>query len=174
MEKAAFKAGRVIAGLMLTGLVASQALAQSTMSTQDFANATAQSDQYEIQAGRVAVTQSQNAQVRTFAQQMIDDHTRTSEDLQKAAAASGLPPLPKVTGGDQQKMLSALQSMKGTDFDRAFVTQQVMAHTSALVTEQAYAASGSDPRIKAVAQSSVPLIQRHLDMARQMKASMGN
>jgi putative membrane protein len=53
------------------------------------------------------------------------------------------------------------------------MTQQINAHTSALVTQQAYAASGDNGDLKAAAQSTVPLIQRHLEMAKQLKASLG-
>lgn len=67
-------------------------------------------------------------------------------------------------------MLGALQSMTGPDLDRAYMTQQVNAHESALVTQQAYAASGDSPPLKAVAQMTLPMIQRHLDQARQLKA----
>ena len=46
--------------------------------------------------------------------------------------------------------------------------QQVLAHVSALVVEQGYAAGGSDPNLRQAAQSAVPVIQRHLQMARQL------
>jgi predicted outer membrane protein len=53
------------------------------------------------------------------------------------------------------------------------MTQQVNAHVSALVTQQTYAASGDNGDLKAAAKSAVPLIQRHLEMAKQLKASLG-
>lgn len=154
-------------------LLAAPAWAEPPMSAQDFVNAAAQSDFYEIQAANVVLKQSDNAQVRGFAQMMIDDHTRTSEALRQAAMASSLPPPPMALSGDQQGMLSALQSMKSPDLERAYITQQVNAHTSALVTEQGYAASGADPNLRKAAQSAVPIIQHHLEMARQMKAASG-
>jgi predicted outer membrane protein len=79
------------------------AIAQTPIppSAKDFAMAAAQSDQYEIQAGRDAIAQSQNRQLRAFAQQMIDDHTRTSESLRQAVAASGMTPPPQAMSSDQ-------------------------------------------------------------------------
>jgi putative membrane protein len=169
-----FRTAIWLAGVVVLAVVGgTPAGAQPPMSPRDFLSAAAQSDQYEIEAGRVALTQSENGRVRAFAQQMVDDHTRTGEALREAARASGLPPPPSAMSGDQQKMLSALQSMTGADLDRTYATQQVNAHTAALVTEQAYAAAGSDPNLRKVAQSGAPLIEHHLGMARQMKASLG-
>jgi putative membrane protein len=163
-----------IAGVTFAALLAgSAAHAQPAMSSEDFASTAAQSDQYEIMAGRLAVAQSQDPRVRAFAQQMIDDHTRTSEGLVRAVEASGLPAPPNGLGGDQQRMLSALQSTKGINLDRAYVVQQVNAHTAALATEQSYAASGADANLRKAAQSAAPLIQHHLEMAQQMKGSIG-
>lgn len=147
--------------------------AERSPTSEAYVAAAAQSDNYEILAGRLILTQSQDQSVRGFAQQMVDHHTQTSASLTKAAAAAGLPPPPKTLGGDQQQMLAGLQSMKGPDLDRTYMTQQVNAHTSALVTQQTYAASGDNDDLKAVAQSTVPLIQRHLEMAQQLKASLG-
>ena len=167
------KSGILILSAAAT-LTALPASAQPQMSAEDFVSAAAQSDLYEIDAARVVLTQSQNPQIRAFAQQMIDAHTKTSEALKQATMASGLPPPPMALSGDQRSLLGALQSLKGADLDHAYVTQQVNAHTSALVTEQAYAMSGSDANLRTVARSTTPIIQHHLEMAQQMMASMGS
>jgi putative membrane protein len=62
-----------------------EAIAQMAIppAAQDFALSAAQSDQYEIMAGNDALAQSQKSGVRVFAQEMIDDHTRTSETLRQ-------------------------------------------------------------------------------------------
>lgn len=103
---------------------------------------------------------------------MIEHHSRTRADLAKAAAAAGAPAPPETVSGDQQRMLGALQSLTGPDLDRAYITQQVNAHESALVTQQAYAATGDSPPLKAAAAAAVPIIQGHLDQARQLKAAL--
>src|SRR4051812_44761786 len=142
------------ATLALTAVCATAA--ERSPISEAFVAAAAHSDNYEILAGRLILTQSQDQRVRGFAQQMIDHHTQTSATLAKAATTAGLPPPPKTLGGDQQQMLAGLQSLKGPDLDRAYMTQQVNAHTSALVTHQTYAASGDNGDLKAAARSAVP------------------
>jgi putative membrane protein len=170
-----FKLGLLIAAAAIVApLSEAQAKPQpGPPATQDFVNEAAQSDAYEITAGRLTATQSENPQVRSFAQQMVTAHTQTREALQQAATAARLPPPPMTLGGDQQRMLNALQSLKGAELDRAYVTQQVNAHAAALVTTQGYAAAGPDPAVRRAAQSNVPLIEHHLEMARALKASVG-
>jgi putative membrane protein len=75
-------------------------------------------------------------------------------------------------GGDQQRMLGALQSQKGADLDRSFMLQQVNAHAAELVTERGYLAQGTDPNLRRAAQGAVPLIEHHLEMAKQTAADM--
>jgi putative membrane protein len=154
---------------------ASTAVAQTAIppSAKDFALSVAQSDQYEIAAAQDASTQSRNPQVRAFAQEMIQDHRRLSESLRQAAAASRLtPPFPAMSS-DQAAMLSALQSLRGADFDKAYAKQQVIAHQAALDVELSYADGGADPVLRRAAQSSLPTIQHHLDMAQQLTAALG-
>lgn len=163
----------VLFAVALTGiLVGAPLAAEPKMSPEAFVNAAAQSDQYEIQSSRLVLSQSRNDEVRAFAQQMIEHHGQTSQALASAAAASKLPPPPAVLGGDQKGMLGALQSLKDADLDKTYISQQVGAHVSALVTQQAYAASGDDPNLRAAAQAAVPVIQHHLDKAKALKAAL--
>jgi putative membrane protein len=162
-------------GVALAIGVAASAGAQTPIppSAKDFASAAAQSDQYEIQAAQDAVAQSQNAQIKAFAKQMIEDHTRASESLRQAVLASGLPPPPEAMSSDQAAMLSALQSLRGSEFDRAYANQQVLAHNQALAVEQSYAAAGTDPNVVAVAKSGVQMIQHHLQMVQRIRDKLG-
>jgi putative membrane protein len=142
-------------------------------SAPDFAIDAAQSDAYEVVAAQDALAQSRNPRVKAFAQQMIDDHTRMSESLRRAATASGVSLPPPAISSDQASLLSALQSLTGAEFDRTYARQQVLAHRQAIAVEQTYASAGSDTNLRGVAQSALPVIQHHLEMAEQMRAALG-
>ena len=140
--------------------------------TKDFVQAATESDTFEIREAQTATTQSQDARIRAFAQEMIRDHTQTTQTLQQAAATAGLPPPPMALSGDQSMLLSSLQSQRGPDFDKTYVRHQILGHTQALTVERGYADGGSDAAVRRAASSAVPLIQHHLDMARKLCASM--
>src|ERR1700759_2325384 len=58
-----------------------------TPTTQDFVTEAAQSDMFEIQSSKLALN-SADAPTKAFAQQMIDDHTKTTDEL-KGAVGKG-------------------------------------------------------------------------------------
>ena len=132
----------------------------------------AQSDQYEFAAAEDASTQSQSPLVRAFAQAMMRDHMRLSEGVRQAAVSSGLAPPEPAMSSDQASMLSAMQALRGADFDKAYARQQVLAHQVALDVERSYADSGADPNLRRAAQSALATIQHHLEMAQQLKAAL--
>lgn len=148
------------------------AAAQPPPQSRDFAQAAAASDAFEILEGQTAAVQSQDPRVRAFAQQMIQDHMRTSQALMQAVMKSGLPQPPMGLNQDQSHLLYGLQSLKGPEFDRLYATQQALAHQEAVTTIQGYAARGSDPNLKQAAMAALPLIQHHLEMAMQLRGAL--
>jgi putative membrane protein len=156
--------------------LASAATAQppGSRSTRDFVQAAAQTDEFEILEAKTALAESQNAQVREFAQQMITAHMQTSRELRALAMKAGLEPPNPGVNGDQSMFLAALQSQRGTDFDKTYAHQQALVHRAALAVQQAYARSGDDGTIRQTAAATIPIISSHLRMAEEMEARLGN
>jgi putative membrane protein len=163
----AFAASAIIAG-------ATSAPPTGTRMTRDFVQAAAQTDQFEIMEATTALAQSQDAQVRSFAQEMIQAHRQTTADLKQAVAKAGLDEPKPGLSGDQSAFLAALQSQRGADFDRTYLKQQKLAHQSALAVMQSYAASGEDPTIRQVAIAAVPIVTAHLKMLETAGATSSN
>lgn len=132
----------------------------------------AASDLFEIQSSQVALQRSQNADVRRFAQMMIDHHTRTTQQLTAAARAAGMtPPTPQLTPM-QRDMIAQLQTQSGAAFDRTYLTQQVQAHEMALALHGTYAARGDRPALRTAAAAAAPIVRQHLEEARRMHRVM--
>ena len=165
---------RLATGLTVAILSMSGAKAQTpgVPSTRDFVAAAAQSDGFEIAEARTALIQTQDPHVRAFAQEMIQAHTQTRQALQAAAAKAGAQ-TPEGLSGDQQRMLGALQSQRGPEFDRTYLKQQVIAPREAYVGQQGYAAQGADPDLRQAARSALPVIARHLAMAERLRSRSG-
>ena len=139
----------------------------------DFVPMAAASDMFEIEAAKVAQSKSTNAEVKTFAAEMIAAHTKSSADLKKAIADSGQTmTLPTALPADKQAMLDGLKAADAAGFDKMYVDGQVAAHQEALDLMQGYANGGDVPAIKAFATATAPVVKGHYDMAKMMADKM--
>jgi putative membrane protein len=160
----------------LMGLTAPAARAQDAGSrpTREFLQAVANSDQFEIAEAQTVLTQSTNPDVRAFATRMLQDHQQHAQAVVDAAARSGLKPPEMAMSADQAQWLGALQSVKGVDFDKLYVRQQMLAHSSALAVVQIYATAGDYPEVRQMATSTLPLLTAHGDMVNQLGSKLGS
>jgi putative membrane protein len=135
----------------------------------DYVTKAGQSDQFEIQTGKLAATQALSPDVRAFGSMMVTDHTKSTALVVAAAKdrkLSAAPPQP--LNPDQQAMLTELQGLKGDAFDKDYVAQQLTAHQQALDLQIHYASGGDDPNLRAAARQIIPVVQMHLGMLQKM------
>jgi putative membrane protein len=146
------------------------ATATAPMTAQAFADAASASDAYEIAASKLAETKAGSADVKTFAAQMVKDHTKSTADLKAAAAKAEGNPIPaSVMTSEQQANMTKLQGLSGNDFDKEYVSQQVVAHENALAALQGYAAGGDSAPLKDFAGKTATVVEGHLDMAKKLQ-----
>jgi putative membrane protein len=139
----------------------------------DFVTKAAMSDMYEIEAAKVALARSQNADVKTFAQMMVDDHTKSTNNLKSAIAASGLSLTPPAALDDAHAdKVKDLKDKDAADFDKAYLNDQVDAHQAALDLMQRYANDGDNAALKGFAATTAPVVQGHYDHAKEMRDAM--
>jgi putative membrane protein len=62
--------------------------------------------------------------------------------------------------------------LHGTEFDKAYARQQVLAHAQAFAVEDSFANAGSDANLKHAAQAAVTMVQAHLKAAEQLRTSV--
>jgi putative membrane protein len=137
-----------------------------------FARAAAAGGLAELATSQLALSRSQDEEVRKFAQQMIADHTQVNAQLAQAVANKGIG-LPLTLDVKDQAASSALASLQGAAFDREYVKNQVGAHIMAVSLFQAEAQFGQDSQIKGLAAAALPKLQHHLQMSRDLMQKQG-
>lgn len=137
--------------------------------SQEYVRRAAIGDMFEIQASKLALDKSKSADIRNFAQQMIDDHTATTKRLESALndSALGITP-PTSLDADHEAKLDALRSASGQDFDRLYLDQQTAAHQDALDLHRNYAASGDNAELRSAATEIAAKVSEHLDKVKQL------
>ena len=140
-----------------------------TPSTADFVNEVAISDMFEIQASQLAEAKGNEAE-KTFANQMVTDHTKTSNEL-KALVSSGKvdAQVPDALDSSHQSKLDKLNSVSGNDFSSNFNSMQVSAHKDAVSLFERYSKGGDNADLKEWAAQTLPTLKQHLEMAQNLK-----
>ena len=128
----------------------------------------ASSDLFEVESSRLALARAQSPAHRQFAQMMINDHTRTTQELMAAAQTLGVAPPPPAMLPHHAAMLERLRAAGPTDFDRAYKTEQLVAHQEALTLHRNYADQGDAEPLRAVAARAVPIIEMHYGHAQSL------
>jgi putative membrane protein len=100
--------------------------------TADFVKEAAISDMLEIEAAKLAESKG-NAEEKQFAEQRVNDHTKTSSDL-KGMVTSGAvkADTPATLDSASQKKLDELKDAKADDFAGVYDPMQVSAHKDAV------------------------------------------
>jgi putative membrane protein len=134
------------------------------------ANACA-SDLYEIEAGRIALQRTGSPQVRSFAQMLIEDHSRSAEILAAKVKLAGLEAVAEPRLDERRKgMLDNLQAASDDAFDEVFLTQQTAAHQEALTLHRGYAEKGENEVLRGMASGAAPPLEQHLQMAKHLRS----
>ncbi len=128
---------------------------------------------YEVQAAKAALERSRSEAVRNFALKMIDDHTTAAHQLHSALRMNetkDVEPPPQELDDRHSGMIRHLIEASDEDFDSRYLDQQAMAHQETATLLKTYADEGENPQLRSWATSSLPVVERHLEMVRQIKS----
>lgn len=131
----------------------------------------------EIREARLALSISHNPRVRAFAQRMINDHTRLNTAMQLAANRMGITPVQSPTSQNlsatARQAYSQLSAMRGSQFNRTYITHQVGTHTTVLNgIDRFLLPNARSPRLLAILRQARPVIAAHLQHAKQLQATL--
>ncbi|GGM17263.1 DUF4142 domain-containing protein [Pseudomonas asuensis] len=138
------------------------------MSPEDFINDASAKGIAEIETAKLALEKSQSADVKTFAQSMIDDHTKMNEQLQQLAQQKKLEVADNAMLMDMAKKM--ILQVRDESFDAAYANNQVVAHEQTIEIYRNEANTGKDPELKALAQAALPKLEAHLEHAKTLQS----
>jgi putative membrane protein len=133
---------------------------------QAFVTKAASGGMFEVQSSELAVDRAQNAEVKSFARQMIKDHGKANKELDAAAKDLGA----NVPSSLDSKHAQALQKLGGLQagpaFDQAYVQAQRDAHREAVGLFSTY--SKTNGALSAWAGQTLPVLQQHQQHIQQI------
>jgi putative membrane protein len=135
-------------------------------------------DQIDIDAAKLALKKTRNDQVKQFAQQMIDDHTKLQNSVNDLGKKLNVKPEPSDTSKSLKSAaadeMKKLRGLNGKAFDTEYINHEVAYHQQVLdAAGNVLIPNAQNAELKSALQGAAPLIQGHLDHARQLQSSMG-
>ena len=129
----------------------------------------AQANMSEIESARLAQSKSQSEQVKNFAQQMINDHTKALTDVQQLAQARNMS-LPTQLDRMNKAKVDRLGALSGEAFDRAYMESAAVAdHKKSHDMLRQAQTRAKDPELKALVARTLPIVDQHLNSAQQLR-----
>jgi putative membrane protein len=120
----------------------------------------------EVELSKMA-QKSLNADVKSFADRMILDHTAANEQLSSLATGLGVE-MPKTIASEHQRMREKLATLHGKSFDAQYMRDMVEDHNKAVKLFQQEERTGHNPALKEFAQKTLPTLEEHQKMALDM------
>jgi putative membrane protein len=137
------------------------AVRQAPVSPATYVAQAASIDLFVIRSSELALVRSGSGRIRDFASRMIAAHQGTSAQLSFAGRRLNLLP-PASLLPQHQAMYDDLET--SGSFDSAYLRLQRAIHGAALSLHSGYAAGGSSPTLRPVAQNAVAIERRHLEL----------
>lgn len=138
---------------------------------QSFVSRVAMSDRLEVETSRAALQKTQNAEVRRFAEMMVADHGKTTQELTKLSQTAGLT-IPTDLDADTQSKIANIQSAEAEGFDDKYLDTIIDGHEAAIRDFETYSNQGQNAELKAWATKTLPTLRTHLQRAEAIRKTV--
>lgn len=126
----------------------------------------------EVELGKLVASKAQNNDVKQFAQRMVDDHSKANDELKSLAQQKGVT-LPTDMNAKGRALKAKLEKLSGDQLDKEYMRNMVQDHTKDVHEFQTASESAKDPDLKAFASKTLPVLQSHLQNAKEVASKEG-
>ncbi len=154
-------------------LLATTSVSALAVTSEDFVNKATISDMFEVQSGKLAADKAKSEDVRDFGDQMVEDHSETTDELMELIKDENIDVQPPTELDEKhQANLDKLKNLSGAKFDQTYIPMQVLAHEKAVNLFQDYSKSGDNDALKDWASDTLPTLKDHLKEARELNEEL--
>src|SRR5882724_9803578 len=125
----------------------------------------------EIDLGRLAVARTTNEDVRKFATHMVNDHSMANSEVSELARKKGVHVVTTPSQA-QLKGYSRLSGVTGAEFDRDYAGMMVTDHLKDIALFEKTSTEAAEADVREWSAKSLPMLRKHLQMARELIAKL--
>ena len=131
----------------------------------------------DIDNAKVALKTSTDESVKSFAQQMITDHTSVNDKAKALAGKLKLTPKPNAASLGLTKNMKAkrleIAKLSGAAFDKAYLDNEISYHQAVIdMLDKQLVPGAKNAELKDLLVSVQPAFQAHLDHAKSTRAAL--
>jgi putative membrane protein len=160
-------AGGAMAGGAMAGAMGDPAI----MGTINTSNAA------EITTSELALEKATNAEVKSYARDMIAEHRTMQKQADQLAQKAQTPAQPAAKADQMQGMVTAsvdsMKALSGAQFDQKYMAFQVQSHQMTLDNLRRFENQAQNAELKAMITKAIPAVQGHLERAQKIQTSLG-
>lgn len=162
----------VVAGCGCGMLMYAQSNSNVNSMDRTFMDKAAQGGIAEVQLGQLAQQKASSQAVKDFGAKMVHDHTMVNDQLMMLASKQGVN-LPTSMNAKDQAEYNKLSGMSGGAFDRAYMQAMLKDHRMDIAEFNKESEKAKDPQLKSLVTMTLPTLQQHLQLARQVDSQIG-
>ena len=127
-------------------------------------------NQMEVAAGKLAQEKGQTKDVKAYGKTLVTDHSAADKKVMALAKEEKID-LP----GDvpMPDMMDKLKAASGAEFDKMFASDMLEDHKKDVAEAKAARDMTTDPKLKALLTSTIPVLEKHREIAQKLVDKLG-
>lgn len=125
----------------------------------------------EVEMGKLTATYSASALVKEFGLMMVTDHKKANDELKILATKKNIKIATSLDENGKQH-INAMKAMKGTDFDKAYVSMMDADHKEDIAKFEKEVNAGKDEEVKSFASATLPTLKKHYQKIKAIQEKM--
>jgi len=152
-----------------TGSSSSSSGAKLSWSDKRFVTKAAEEGHDEVALAELAAQRATNPEVRSFAQKLVDDHTKVNSELMTIASQKNV----KIDkDDDKDRTYKRLSKKSGSEFDAEFVETMIDEHEKDIKMFEKASTNAKDTEVRSFASTNVTHLRDHLQQAQNLRQSI--
>ncbi len=141
--------------------------------TTRFLKEAAEDNDSEIAMAEVGIQKAQNADLKSFCEQLKKDHTQANDQLRPIAQKYGVNVEQELKGKSHREMTKVEKETAGPKFDQQFAEDILRDHQKDIQKFQRAANDLQESDVKQYAQSMLPKLEQHFQTAQNVAKAVG-
>jgi putative membrane protein len=127
-------------------------------------------NQMEVAAGKLAQEKGQSKDVKSYGKTLVTDHSAADKKVMALAKEQKIDLPADMPMPDK---MDKLKGASGADFDKMFASDMLEDHKKDIAEAKAARDTTTDPKLKALLTSTIPVLEKHQQIAQKLVDKLG-